>query len=362
MSKYTTEVRFICENYAGYNENVDYPVDDVIEKSREKVFDFNFPIFDESYRSVLETKFLKHYYTREIGFETVALWKLWLDKRLNEIMPYYNQLYKSETLEFNPFYDVDFTTKGNRNGKYDETHGDESTSKNVRTDNLKETTSGDSLRTDKLREETNSDSLRTDNLSETTSSTTKTDTDATRTDNLAHHDQTNTTENGSSQNTHYDLYSDTPQGALNGVNAENYLTNARKVTDNGTTSSTGSETNDGTNTGTVQNKGTQTVTGSGNTDNTGTQDVSVQGSKDNTGTQDIATSGEKDNTGTQTNEGNTTNTGNKNYTNVDDYLEHVAGKRSYATYSAMLKEYRETFLNIDMMIINELSDLFMNVW
>lgn len=294
MSKYTTEVRFICENYAGYDESQDYPINDVIQKAIPKVFDFDFPVYDPAYKTVLETKILKHYYTREIGFETVALWKHWLDMRLNEIMPYYNQLYESCTHEFNPFYDVDFTTTGNRNGKYDETHGDNGTSSNVRTDNLKEDTS----------------------------SNTKTDTNATRTDNLAHEDT------DTSQNTHYDLYSDTPQGALTGIDNENYLTNARKVTDNGT------DHNTGTNTGTVKNEGSQTVNGSGSTANTGTQ----------------------------TNEGNTTNNGTKNYTNVDDYLEHVAGKRSYATYSAMLKEYRETFINIDTMIINELSDLFMNVW
>lgn len=378
MSKYTTEVRFICENYAGFDESQDYPINTVIESARTKVFDFDFPIYDESYRSVLETKILKHYYTREIGFETVALWKHWLDMRLNEIMPYYNQLYESETLKFNPYYDVDFTTEGNKNGKYDETHGDTGTSNNVRTDNLKETTTGDSLRTDNLSEattdkNTRTDNLheattdnntRTDNLNEATSSETDTTTNATRTDNLAHHDIT------TSQNTHYDLYSDTPQGALTGVDSENYLTNARKITDNGT------ETNDGTNTGTVQNSGTQKVTGSGNTANTGTQTNAGTGSKDNTGTQvndrsgsktntgtqDVKTSGEKDNTGTQTNEGKTTNNGTKNYTNMDDYTEHVIGKRSYATYSAMLKEFRETFLNIDTMIINELSDLFMNVW
>lgn len=294
MSKYTTEVRFICENYAGYDESQDYPINTVIEKSREKVFDFDFPIYDESYRSVLETKILKHYYTREIGFETVALWKHWLDMRLNEIMPYYNQLYYSETLKFNPYYDVDFTTNGQKKSDYDETHGDEGTSKNVRTDNLNEATSSETVTT----------------------------TNATRTDNLAHHDTT------TNLNTHYDIYSDTPQGALTGVDSETYITNARKITDNGT------ETNDGTNTGTVGNTGTQKATGSGSTANTGTQ----------------------------TNEGNTTNNGSKNYTNTDDYLEHVAGKRSYATYSAMLEEFRETFLNIDTMIINELSDLFMNVW
>lgn len=379
MSKYTTEVRFICENYAGYEESQDYAnIDTVIENSREKIFDGNFPIYDESYRSVLETKILKHYYTREIGFETPALWKLWLNRRLNEIMPYYNQLYYSETLKFNPYYDVDFTTEGKKNGKYDETNASSGSSSNTRTDNLKETTSADSLKTDNLNESTRSDTLRTDNLSEaTTDSNTRTDnlsesttsnsdttTNATRTDDLKHTDNTA----GTSQS--WDKYSDTPQGALTGLEGDQYLTNARQITTNT------SEKNDGTNTGTVKNEGTQNVkgtgsttntgtqtnSGSGNKRNTGTQDVSESGSKSNTGTQDVRSSGEKDNTGTQTNIGNTSGNGSKNYTNTDDYLEHVAGKRSYATYSAMLKEFRETFLNIDMMIIDELSDLFMNVW
>lgn len=323
MSHYTTEVRFICENSAGLTESQGYDnVDDIIEKSRTKIFSFDFPIFDESYRSLLETKILKHYYTREIGFETVGLWKLWLDKRLNEIMPYYNQLYKSELLEFNPLYDVDYQIKRDDSYKYDETNSNIGTSKNTRTDNLNEATSGKSTRTDALKQ--------------TTNNTSNTTTDATRTDNLAHHDTT------TNSNTHYDLYSDTPQGALNGVNSEQYLTNARKTTDNGT------ETNDGTNTGTVKNNGTQSIVGSGTTDNTGTQEV--------------VTSGSRANTGSQTNDGNTTDNGTKNYTNVDDYLEHVYGKRNSATYSQMLQEYRNTFLNIDMQVIDDLADLFMNVW
>lgn len=274
MSKYTTEVRFICETYAGYEESQDYNnVDTVIGNSREKIFDFNFPIFDETYRSVLESKILKHYYTREIGFETVALWKLWLNRRMNEIMPYYNKLYNSELLEFNPFYDVDFTTSGNKNGKYDETTASTGSSSNTRTDNLKETTSGDSLRTDNLNERTSNNTLRTDNLSEsTTDSNTRTDnlsentqsntdttTSATRTDNLAHEDVTTDTSQS------WDKYSDTPQGALTGLEGDNYLTNARQITTNETTK------NNGTNTGTVKNDGTQNVKGTGSTTNTGTQ-------------------------------------------------------------------------------------------
>ena len=65
MSKYTTEVRFICETYAGLSDSVGLTkVNDVLAQSWNKVFDFDFPIFDETYRSVLCQKILRHYYTR----------------------------------------------------------------------------------------------------------------------------------------------------------------------------------------------------------------------------------------------------------------------------------------------------------
>lgn len=255
MSKYTTEVRFICETFAGYDESQGYSdMSTVIENSRGQIFDFDFPIFDENYRSVIETKILKHFYTREIGFETVGAWKRWLNMRMNEIMPYYNQLYNSELITFNPLYDTDYTTDADRTIDHNE----------------------------------NTTSNRTDDL--------------TRTDDLAHSDT------ASSSNESRDLYSDTPQGALTGVDNETYLTTARKVT--GAESANSS----GTNTGTVKNTGTQSGTGT---------DV---------------------------------------YKNIDDYLEHVTGKRGTASYSKMLQEYRDTFLNIDLMVINELNDLFMNIW
>ena len=99
MSKYTTEVRYICENYANQTESKGYnSVQNILDNSWDKVFDFDFPIFDENYREPLCKKILKHFYTREIGEETVGLWKLRLDDRMNEIMPYYNQLYESELI------------------------------------------------------------------------------------------------------------------------------------------------------------------------------------------------------------------------------------------------------------------------
>ena len=279
MSKYTTELRFICETSAGLTDSEGYTsTRDIIENSRAKIFDFDYPIFDENYRSVLETKIIKHYYTREIAAETVGLWKLWLDERMNNIMPYYNQLYKSELLEFNPLYDTDITTDSNRKINHEEN----STDKNVRTDNL------------------NNKNTRTDNLS-TENSHEDHDTDSGTNDNLT-------------------AYSDTPQNGLKGVTELNYLTNATKV--NGS-----------------DNK---------KHDNNGSYNIK------NTGTQvDDATQ-----TGTVSNDGS----GTKKYDNTDEYLEHVKGKRGTDSYAKILQEYRKTFLNIDQMIINSLSDLFMGVW
>lgn len=125
MSKYTTEVRYICENYAGLDESVGLShIDEVLDEATPKVFDFSYPIFEEAYRRPLERKILSHYYTREIGYETVGRWKLALRNKMNEIMPYYNQLYKAagQFGRLNLFDDVDVseshvgsgTSDGNR--------------------------------------------------------------------------------------------------------------------------------------------------------------------------------------------------------------------------------------------------------
>lgn len=296
VSKYTTEVRFICETEAGLTESVGYSkVDDVLNKSWNKIFESgDWEIYDEEYRPILCKKILKHFYTREIGAETAGLWKLWLNQRMAEIMPYYNQLYKSTLLEFNPLYDTDYKTEGNRKTDEGEESGRETKSDYTRTDNLQ------NKRTDDL------NSTRTDNLQQI------------RNDDL--HENTS--------NTRYDLYSDTPQGALTGVESETYLTNARKVTDNGSRDNTGTQT----------------------TDNTGTQTV------DNTGTQTV------ENTGTVNNKGNDTENSKRVLNNTQDYAEHVIGKRGTQSYAKMIMELRDSFINIDMMIIDELNDLFFNLW
>lgn len=275
MSKYTTELRSICEQYAGYDSEQDgSSVNTVIEKALPKLFDFTFPIYDENYRNVLETKIVKHFYTREIGYETVGRWKLALDERLNLIMPYYNERYKSTLFEFNPMYDVDLTT--------DHSKGNEGKSENTNTGTINANNDRKYNRSDKYERNLTS---------------------------------TNTSNDNSDR---WQYYNDTPQGGITGLETGKYLTNATHNTD------ASNSTNTGTDTG---------------SDNRNITDTDVN-----------------------TSQQNSSNTGTNKYTDTESYLEHVKGKTSGTSYSKLLAEYRKTFINIDEEIINNLNDLFMNLW
>lgn len=86
----------------------------------------DYPIFNERYRTALNAKIYEHYWFREIGQETPALFKRFLNRKMNEIMPYYNELYESMLIEFNPLINVDMTTteqgSGLREDKRDNKH------------------------------------------------------------------------------------------------------------------------------------------------------------------------------------------------------------------------------------------------
>lgn len=315
MSKYTTELRYICETLNGLTESKGYSsINEILDNAIPQIFDFDYPIFDESYRHVLEKKILKHYYTREIGMETYGLWKLKLDDKMNIIMPYYNELYKSAALEFNPLWDVDLTTDHLNNNTGN------STTVNSNTRNNKDNNKNTFNQNDKNTFNTNGTENRTSNVNE------------------EHEDERHGTDN----NTRWDLYSDTPQGGILGIaNAEDpslannaYLTNARKITDAGTDSdiSDGTKNTDITDDITKHNNGTSDGTKTGNNVSDRTQVITDSGNV------------------------------NTNIDNTEEYLQHIKGKRGGKSYSKLLKEYRETFLNIDKMIIDDLSDLFFGLW
>lgn len=78
----------------------------------------SYPIFKEEYRDILNQKIKDHYWDREIGFETAGMFKRYINVKMNEIMPLYNQMYESELLEIDPFNDYNLVnvTKSEING------------------------------------------------------------------------------------------------------------------------------------------------------------------------------------------------------------------------------------------------------
>lgn len=233
MSRYTIELRYLIEG------NYDLGLKD-------------YPIFDESYREQLNNKIIQHYYFREIGFETEALFKNRLNQKMNEIMPYYNQMYESSKLKIDPLSTIDLEEVFSRKSK----------------------TTG-----------------------EGTSSTSGTG------NNTNNFNSTDTTDYGK-----ISKFSDIAQAQTtpNEILNDKYLTSA--TVDDG------------------QDKNTNTGTNTSQTEST--------------------------TSGTSTDERNLD----------EDTTLTRKGNNGTASESELLNMYRETFLNIDMMIIGDLDELFLGIW
>lgn len=67
----------------------------------------HYPIFDEEHRPLLNSLIVDHYWNREIGMESVDMFTHAMRRRMNEIMPPYNLLFKSTQIEFDPLSTMD---------------------------------------------------------------------------------------------------------------------------------------------------------------------------------------------------------------------------------------------------------------
>jgi len=265
MSKYTIEL--------GTLKNLDYPL---------KLIDY--PIFNESYRQLLNDKIINHYFFHEIGFETPDRFNHYLSVRMNDIMPYYNQLYKSELLAIDPLYTTNIEKIINYTGT-ESNLNNLSGNKTIANDN--NTTQTNNLTT-------------TNEIANNSSGSHDTDATLTKYEN------------------------DTPQTPVkkNYLSDDDfYLTKFNQEQSLGTDTSTTEETSNSTtaNTGTVTNEQTDNGT------------ISETKATTNTLTKDL-----EDNQTIKGNEG--------------------------ISQSELLMKYRETFLNIDLLILGELENLFMGVY
>lgn len=78
MSKYTLELRYLYKD------------------EKFNLFDFPYNLYDNDLKPWFEEKFYQHFMFYEIGFDSVGMFKQRLMSKLNDIYPYYKQLYETE--------------------------------------------------------------------------------------------------------------------------------------------------------------------------------------------------------------------------------------------------------------------------
>jgi hypothetical protein len=139
MSSRTTELRHLVEMHSQHMEDVSQT--EKIEIGRKKIFNFKYPFFDENYKAVFETNFLRRFYFNEIGFETEAQFFFHLETWLRINMGYWSKMFESELIEFDPLKNVDITRDYNKknNKEQDDTRNTDSSfdSETDRTSNVK---------------------------------------------------------------------------------------------------------------------------------------------------------------------------------------------------------------------------------
>ena len=115
MAKYTIELRSIINNLYSRDEVEnwfkDYCINNYLRPNEvETILSANIWSKDR-----LATKIVDHYYMREIGYETVALFKHYAKVYMQEIMERYLPLIYSNSIEYNPLVNVDYTESFTRN-------------------------------------------------------------------------------------------------------------------------------------------------------------------------------------------------------------------------------------------------------
>ena len=116
MAKYTMELRTVID-YEGREtvENYfkDYCINNYLRENEvETILNANIWSKDR-----LASKIVDHYFMREIGYETVALFKHYCKVYMQEIMERYLPLIYSNCIEYNPLVNVDYSEEFTRNIK-----------------------------------------------------------------------------------------------------------------------------------------------------------------------------------------------------------------------------------------------------
>lgn len=274
----------------------------LIEQTDFELFDFDYPVTDPNFKSKIEEDITEYYYSYEIGFETPDMFKQKFRAKMKRIMTYYNELYNTTLLEYNPLINYkmsELMEQLTNTGTQDNTTSDTTTTADTENNRNSNTTT-----------DASNSNTRTDDLT--------TNTDATRTDNL-----TRTVDEDT-------VNSDYPQQPIAGGS---YASGA------------GARDSTEQNTGTVSDEGTTSQTGT--VTDAGTQDSETVTTEQDTGTATSTDSTTANRTGTST-------------VNLD-YEKTIEGLTG-TSYQDLIAKERENIIRISGMVIAELKTLFILVY
>lgn len=310
MAKYTAELNEIVQINNGEIETF---FDELLA---------SYTLFNPAYREELNKKIIKHYYFHEIGFETAERFVFEVNRKMDEIMLYYNKMYESE-IKINPLINY------RKIGTLSET-GDEK-----ELESLNVSISDSETSTDSESETLGTTGTRNDNLTnETVANRKKQQATTGSQDTLNQNDLTNT-------GTIKDVKSDTPTSQiLSGDIASDYYASEAAV--NNSTNNTAQTTK--------QNIAESQIEDATEKDESNQTQVT---------TSELTSDTIKENDKTHTNERTSTNEQTKDNKKSNSKNQYVNDEGITISESELLMKYRETFLNIDMDIIKELRTLFM---
>lgn len=291
------------------NPNPNPNVYQQIQYAHPLIFNFEYDFWDGHYKVKFQRKFVEHYFSRELGLDTPAMFQFQLKSTLDLIMPYYTKLFESEMLSFKPFEDMNIVEvlhrENDKNKNGTETNDDTSTGSQTAHNTQSGTVSD---------KDTGTDTTTNTGTQKDAGSKTSTDT---------------------VNKLHVNEFSDTPQAMLQNKPGSIYLTTRTTDTDDDTDAYTDT------------------------TNNTRTDDLTqkLQYGKTHLQTVDLNNDG--------TNSYNSSNNRNKTISGVEKAIEEYTRTRSGATgkytYMQLLEQYRNTFLNVTRMLIEapEIKSLFM---
>ena len=306
MAKYTMTIFDIMEQYAWTDDKELVTQTDLMEYGRKRLFNFAYPFYEPQLKDEFEQQFIRHFYNREIGSESLALFKMRLQDYLILNSEKWERLYKNLTDDINPF--INYDVKIDR-GIDEKEHNQKD---NTRDDDKNKT----------YKENQKIDYSKTGNVTESNS------------DKLVSNEKTNSS--GKSDSFKRTLTEDTPDGRLgitanDGKGVIDYASGIDETRD--TENHSDNTTKDYTNDKDMKRKKDYTEKGNTNKDTKGDEQNTLKRLENELKDRELK----------------------------HDLKERKIGKIGERSYTDMYVEYVENFETINRMIFKDMSKLFMGV-